>query len=195
MEFIMRSSPPLAVILLTATALLGLACAPLHLSANKMSALRAAPLDLEAQGPGTVFPSVEAAAVDALIYSHLQALDARDTERMRAGTIHRLGDGYSYDEIHLAGVLSRHHIRYALKPQDVARFHIYPRGNDFVVNRANERPSRVDRRSVSLTDPLHRPLYILHPSLVVREYRGEGHEFVEVANLRRPERAPLFAGR
>ena len=63
-----------------------------------------------------------------------------------------------------------------MKPQDVARFHIYPRDNDFVVNRANERPSRVDRRSVSLTDPLHRPLYILHPSLVVREYRGEGHE-------------------
>ena len=195
MEFIMRNSPPLALILLTATALLGLACAPLHSPANGMGALRAAPPDLEAQGPGTVFSSAEAAAVDALTYFHLQALDARQTGRMRAGTIHRVGDGYSYDEVHLAGALSRHQVRYTLKPQDVARFHSYPRVNDFVVNRANERPSRVDRRSVSQVDPLHRPLYILHPSLVIREYRGEDHELLEVANLRRPDRAPLFAGR
>ncbi len=191
----MRNSPPLALVLLTATALLWLACAPLHSPANGIGALRSAPPDLEAQGPGTVFSSAEAAAVDALTYSHLQALDARQTGRMRAGTIHRVGDGYSYDEVHLAGALRRHQVRYTLKPQDVARFHIYPQGNDIVVNRANERPSRVDRRSVSVIDPLHRPLYILHPSLVVREYRGEDHELVEVANLRRPARAPRFAGR
>ena len=51
---------------------------------------------LEAWGPGTVFPSVEAAAVDALIYVYLQASNERDTERMRAGTIYSVETGYSY---------------------------------------------------------------------------------------------------
>jgi hypothetical protein len=48
---------------------------------------------------------------------------------------------------------------------------------------------------VSVVDPLHRPLYILHPSLAIREYSGEDNETREVANLRRSQRAPLIAGR
>jgi hypothetical protein len=64
---------------------------------------------------------------------------------------------------------------------------------DVLANRANERLSRVDRRSVSFIDPLHRPLYILHPSLTIRAYRGEDSQRVEVTNLSRPKRAPLFA--
>jgi hypothetical protein len=51
----------------------------------------------------------------------------------------------------------------------------------------------VDRRSVSFIDPLHRPLYILHPSLTIRAYRGEDSRRVEVTNLHRQERAPFFA--
>jgi hypothetical protein len=91
--------------------------------------------------------------------------------------------------------LSAHRVSYTLKSQDVARFAIYPRDRDRDVNRANERPSMRDRRTVSFIDPLHRPLYILHPSLVIREYRGEDHELVEAANLRRPSHAPgLLAG-
>ena len=35
-----------------------------------------------------VFPSIEAAAIDALVYTYLRASDERDTERMRAGTIY-----------------------------------------------------------------------------------------------------------
>jgi hypothetical protein len=44
---------------------------------------------------------------------------------------------------------------------------------------------------VDVIDPVHRPLYILHPSLAIRMYRGKGHELAEVANLRhsRPGRA------
>ena len=88
-----------------------------------------------------------------------------------------------------------HRIAYSLEPRDVARFAIYPRVGDRDVDRANERPSRVDRRGVSAIDPLHRPLYILHPSLAVRVYRGEGRALAEVANLRRPPRAlQFFAG-
>ena len=56
-----------------------------------------------------------------------------------------------------------------------------------------ERASRADRRSVSVTDPLHRPLFILHPSLVIREYRGRDHDVVAVADLRRPKRVILIA--
>jgi len=76
----------------------------------------------------------------------------------------------------------------------VARFLIYPRVDDRAVNRANERPSRADRRSVSVIDPLRRPLYILHPSLAIRVYRGEGQDLEEVANLRRPKRSLSVAG-
>jgi hypothetical protein len=47
---------------------------------------------------------------------------------------------------------------------------------------------------VVAVDPLHRPIYILHPSLVVRVYRGEGSRGVKVANLRRPAQPQLFAG-
>ncbi len=60
---------------------------------------------LEAWGPGTVFPSIETAVVDALIYTYLQARNAHDTERMRAGTIYSVDTGYSYGEIHVASNL------------------------------------------------------------------------------------------
>jgi hypothetical protein len=65
---------------------------------------------------------------------------------------------------------------------------------DVLKNRAIERPSRVDRRSVDFVDPLHRPLYVLHPSLAIRVYRGENSERADIANLRHLERVPLFAG-
>jgi hypothetical protein len=148
---------------------------------------------LEAWGPGTLFPSIETAAVDALIYTYLQASNGRDTERMRAGTIYGVGAGYSYGEIHVANSLLAYQIAYPLKQQDVARFHMYPLTSDHAVNRGNERATQGDRRSVAVTDPLHRPLFILHPSLVIREYRGRGDEAVAVADLRRPKRVILVA--
>jgi hypothetical protein len=190
----MRNLPPLAL-LLTTTAMLGLACAPLQRAADGLSALRSAPIELNAMGPGVVFPTAEAAAIDALTWSYREARDARDTGRLRAGTIHRVGNGFSYGEIHQAGSWNLAAVSYKLKPQDAARFHVYPQGSDFVVNHVNERPSSSDRRSVNVVDPLHRPLYILHPSLVIREYRGEEHGLLEVANLRHPDAAPRIAGR
>ncbi len=148
---------------------------------------------LHARGPGALFTSVEAAAVDALTYAYLQARESRDTPRIRGGTIYPVGDRYSYGEIQLANPLSPQRISYRFGPHEVARFHAYPVVRDVLANRANERPSRVDRRSVSFIDPLHRPLYILHPSLTIRAYRGEDSRRVEVTNLHRQERAPLFA--
>lgn len=157
-----------------------------------------APLQLDAQGPGTLFASIDAAAIDALTYAYLQAQGARDLEFMRGGTIYPVGEGsYSYGEIHRARRWILHRISYTLKPRDVARFHLYPLNRDIVVNRSNERPSRVDLRSVRTVDPLHRPLYILHPSsLTIRAYHGaEGPQFVEVARLRRPVQSPPIAGK
>ena len=148
---------------------------------------------LEAWGPGIVFPSIETAAVDALIYTYLQASSEQDTQRMRAGTIYSVDEGYSYGEIHVAKNLFPNRIAYPLKQQDVARFQMYSLALKGDGIRA-ERASRADRRSVSVTDPLHRPLFILHPSLVIREYRGRDDEVIEVADLRRPKRVILIAG-
>ncbi len=157
------------------------------------AALRGGAQPLHARGPGALFTSVQAAAVDALTYAHLQARESRDTARIRGGTIYPVGDRYSYAEIQLANPLSPHRISYCFGPHEVARFHAYPVYRDRHANSANERLSRVDRRSVSVIDPLHRPLYVLHPSLAIRAYRGEDSQRVEVTDLRRPERAPLFA--
>ncbi len=145
-------------------------------------------------GPGAVFASVEAAAVDALTYAYLQARDAHDTKRMRGGTVYRVDGGFSYGEIHVAGPLLPTQITYALKPQDVGRFLIYYRTGRHDLDRSAERPSKADRRSVTWTDPLHRPLYILHPSLMIRVYRGENNELVDVADLRHPAPGLLIAG-
>ncbi len=152
------------------------------------------PPQLEAWGPGTVFPSIEAAAVDGLVYAYLQAREQHDMQRMRAGTIYPVENGYTYGEIHVASALLAYQVSYPLKPRDVARFHMYPFAINRDVNRGNERATQADRRSVAVTDPLHRPLFILHPSLVIREYGDRDDEVVAVADLRRPKRVILVAG-
>jgi len=148
---------------------------------------------LHARGPGAWFAGIEEAALDALTFAYLQALEARDTGRMRAGTIYSIDHGYSYGPILPAHSRAPHRIRYRFGPREVARFHVYPVFRDIHVNRGNERLSAADRRSVSVFDPLHRPLYVLHPSLVIRVYRGEASEPVEVADLRHPQRAQRLA--
>jgi hypothetical protein len=165
--------------------LLGLGCAQqTQLPLDFGAAPKTPPLELEARGPGSTFDSIEAAAVDALTYCHLQALEAGELERMRAGTIERSGAGYTYREIHVASPLARRRIEYVFAPQDVARFHVYPRHT----GRTSERLSNKDWRSVSVIDPLHRPLYVLHPSLAIRVYHGVDRENAEVASLRAPAR-------
>jgi len=100
---------------------------------------------------------------------------------------------YSYGEIQRGTPGTPHRISYRFRPGDVARFHAYPVYKNTLSNRTNERLSRGDRRSVGFIDPLHRPLYVLHPSLAIRAYRGEGSQQVEVTDLRRQKRAPLLA--
>ncbi len=178
-----------SILILALTALLGLGCAHMpQLSSDFVAAFKTPPLELEARGPGSVFDSIDAAAVDALTFCYLQAREAGDMERMRAGTIERSGAGYTYSEIHVANRMAQHRIEYVFAPQDVARFHVYPPHTDHAVNRIRERLSTKDRRSVSVIDPLHRPLYVLHPSLAIRAYRDADSAVVEVASLRGPAR-------
>jgi hypothetical protein len=189
-----------SILILALVALLGLGCAQLpQLPSDFIAGLKSAPLELEAQGPGSVFETVDAAAVDALKFSYLEARESGEMERMRAGTITRLGEGYTYGEIHVADPLDVRRIEYVLGRQDVARFHVYPPHADRDINRDNERLSSKDTRSVRVIDPLHRTLYVLHPSLAVRAYRGSEGEALEVANLRGPARdwewPALFATR
>ena len=188
----MKRSSTLAGVALCLTALLGLGCAQPPL----VAASSGDRIQLEARGPGTPFPSIEAAAIDALTYAYLQAKAAHATEVMRGGTIHATRGGYSYGDIHVTKRTRPNQVSYPLTTQDVARFHIYPQ-DKLHINPVNERPSKWDRRSVDVIDPLHRPLYILHPSLVIREYRGRSHDIAEVADLRQPAAAVsvMLAGR
>jgi hypothetical protein len=175
--------------ILVLTTLLGIGCAQLpQLPSDFGAAFKSPPLELEARGPGSVFDSIDAAAIDALTFCYLQARGAGDMQRMRAGTIERSGAGYTYSELHVANPMTQRRIEYWFVPQDVARFHFYPPHRDRDVNRASERLSAKDRRSVSVIDPLHRPLYVLHPSLAIRAYRGADSETFEVASLRGPAR-------
>jgi hypothetical protein len=119
----------------------------------------------------------------------LQARENGNEELMRAGTIERSGAGYTYTDIHVARPLAERRIEYVFAAQDVARIHLYPQHTDHDVNRVSERLSNKDRRSVSVIDPLHRSLYVLHPSMAIRSYSGADSEVVEVASLRRPARA------
>jgi hypothetical protein len=188
----MKRSPALSAGVLTLTALLGIGCA--H-APQLLASLGATPLaQLEARGPGTVFASIDDAAVDALTHAFLQARAAGDAERMRGGAIYRTGAGYSYRDPHVAGHLRPHRITHGLRSRDVARFLVYPRVVRHEVNRANERISLTDRRSVDIVDPLHRPVYILHPSLIIRAYHGNDREAREVATLGAPALAQLVVG-
>jgi mono/diheme cytochrome c family protein len=179
------------ILALTLGATLGLACAQ---GSQLLAAFEREPAQLEARGPGAVFGTIDAAAVDALTYAYLQARAGHSTELMRGGTIYRVGNGYSYDEIHVAGRVAPFRIHYPFGPQDVARFHLYPRSGKHDLDLANEQLSHKDGDTVSKDSQL-RPLYVLHPLLMIREYRGEKTLRIEVADLRHPELGSLKVAR
>ncbi len=130
----------------------------------------------EIRGPEAVFESVEAAVLDALRYAHREASPI-DRQRLGVGVIYRVADGYSYGAVKRSAALSPlqpHRVRYRLRAIDVARYVIPPRSRQAHINRANEQPSRDEKRIVDEVDPRHRPLYQLTPSLNIVRYDGEG---------------------
>jgi hypothetical protein len=124
--------------------------------------------------------------------SHGLAVNVRLGEA-RGASIYPVNGHFTYGEIRVAGPLAPLRVRVRLKAGDAARFLIYPRLKNYDLDRANEQISRKDRHFVRFVDPLHRPLYILHPSLVIREYRGKDCERLEIADLRRPTQGLLIA--
>jgi hypothetical protein len=135
-------------------------------------------------GPGHVFGTVEEAVIDALAYSHEEARRTQTMDRLRGGVVSRTDRGFTYDRIRVADPERPTHIEYPLVTGDVARFHAYPRTNRPRDDYRNERPSRQDRRSVDRIDPLHRPVFVLTPKLLVKAYYGPEQPVHTVANLR-----------
>jgi hypothetical protein len=158
-----------------------------------------APLpQLEAAGPGAVFPTIEAAAIDAVTFAHLQQrADDGSLRRVRAGTVTRVDGGFTYREVRVASRLQPGRVDFPLGPDDVAHFRTYTWANHtndaLLLNRVRERPSRDCQRLVDRIDPLHRPAFILTPSLAVRVYRGKDLGLEQVASLRAPQQPALLA--
>jgi hypothetical protein len=124
------------------------------------------------RGPGAVFASVEAAAVDGLAWAHREQLVSANPRLSRGGTIVGVEGGYSYRELVAASPAAPDRLELRLTPDVVAHFHTYPR-QGWRIDRDNERHSRADRRVVDRIDSQSRPSFILTPSMRVLVYRGQ----------------------
>lgn len=137
----------------------------------------------EPSGPGTIFPTIEMAAVDGLAYGYKSGLEENNAELSRGGTIVRVHGGYTYGDLVVASPLAPMQIRYKLGSRDVAHFRVYPRTTNSTQNLRNERISRTDRNIVDDRDPGHRPFFVLTPKLMVRAYRGDVVGTESIADL------------
>lgn len=153
-------------------AFVGLGCAngALRLSQGPSSIM-------EPAGPGTVFATIDEAAVDGLAYSYHKATQLDGGQSALGGTVYRVAHGYSYEVPRVVPQPDPDRVQIVLNPRDVAHFATYPKGS-LVENRMNESHSHHDRRNVDKLDPLHRPAFILTPSLDVKSYMGTRSEFV-----------------
>jgi hypothetical protein len=139
---------------------------------------------IRAEGPGAVFPSVQAAALDALATAHRTATPL-DRRRLRVGTIHRVAHGFVYSAPQRAAgssALMPQRVRYRLRPIDVASYVIPPRSAEWRPARSNETQARKTQRVVDELDPAHRPIYLLTQSFDVVSYSRGGQTRV-VARL------------
>jgi hypothetical protein len=154
-----------------------IACAGLPLTAGATDSARTG---LRAQGPGAVFDSVEAAAIDALSYAHLEET-LTERRSLRVGVIHRVENGYSYTAAKRSAAsspLTAYSIRYRLRANDVARYIIPPHSGQARIDRNNEEPTRKEKQIVDELDPAHRPLFQLTPSHNIVSYHYGGHTSV-----------------
>ena len=146
-------------------------------------------------GPGTVFDTVEDAAIDGLAHAYLLSKADGNSGLMYGGTIRPEKAGFTYDPLVSATPENPTALRTTLRRADVARFHVYPRTAVSQVNRRNERVSRFDRVTVDRRDPVHRPLFVLTPRLSVMVYRGKALPSTSIASLRPVMSDEQLAGR
>ena len=155
--------------------LLGLAVSPA--AALSRSASTVSPVAL---GPGTVFATIEEAAFDALRFASLEKAP-RYRGRMRAGTIFRVGDGFSYRKpAHSRGTVWSSVapvVRFKYAEADVASYVVHPRSGRASIDRANEGLRSALSRRIENSDPSGRSLFLLTPKLrVIRYAPGEKAE-------------------
>ena len=123
-------------------------------------------------GPGAVFDSPEAAAIDALMFAHRTMALARG----RGGAIFVVDGGYSYGSTVRA--TARDGFQLTLRPGHVGWYYAHNNATPLVPSRQRELLSDSDRTMVSRVDPLHRPLYLLTPELKVIRFDGENVDLV-----------------
>lgn len=143
----------------------------------------------EALGPGTVFSSVEAAVFDALRFVALET-HLRHRGRIRAGTIFRVGDGFSYEEpaSSLRTVWSNAPpvVRLKYAKADVASYVVHPRSGRASIDRANEGLRSALRRQIERSGSSTRPLFLLTPKhRVIRYAPGKKAEVISGLEDRR----------
>ena len=166
----------LASSLILLSLLAGSGCA-LSASAPDLGTSSARVQPLRPRGPGAVFETPDAAALDGLWLAYLETreIDRMGVQRARGSTVFPVAGGFSYAPLVTATEATPGRVPLALKPADVAHFHTYPRG-DARLNRINETHSPNDRANVEQRDPLQRTSYILTPSLRVQRFDAKHGE-------------------
>jgi len=120
-------------------------------------------------GPGTVFGTIDEAAIDALGYAYLSS---RSTPLLRrtssAGAIRPVHGGFTYDEPTRGRKTREIRLRYRLAPTDVAHYRYEPRPSSEV-----DMAERKARSFVAGRDPLSRPLYTLTSTRTLRVFEAD----------------------
>jgi hypothetical protein len=118
-------------------------------------------------GPGAVFDSLNAAAVDALMCAQSNMALSPG----RGGAIVAVEGGFSYEQA--VGASSREGLQLTLRPESVGWYYAHNYEASVVGNREQRPLSHRDRAMVSEVDPLHRPLYLLTSAKKVIRFDGE----------------------
>ena len=155
----MRRSTPLAFLSLLACLVLG------------SPAVAGEKLNIVPQGPGAVFDSIEAAAVDGLAFAHQVQLESRNKRLSRGGAVVAVANGYTYGALDTARPVAPDTVLLRMPKHAVAHFHTYPAQNTST-DWMNEKHSKADRILVNSRDSMHRPSYVLTPSLRILGYYG-----------------------
>ena len=132
---------------------------------------------VEPAGPGSVFSTIDEAAVAGLAYAYRESDLVDRHQWARGGTVYQVGHGYSYRAVRVARREDPDRVQISLRDHDVAHFATYPKGTH-QEDRLNESHSAHDRRNVDELDPRHRPAFILTPSLQVKGYGGAHSDFI-----------------
>ncbi len=119
---------------------------------------------LPPRGPGAVFASVDAAAVDGLATAFLAGAGERGAaRRARGGRIRAVEGGFRYGPIAVASPDQPDRVELRLDPEDVAYFHTY--GGAASAADPRERRQHAADRARSARDPGGRACYVLAPRL------------------------------